>query len=202
MIDWLHKKAKTRLQWVLLDFFIRVISLVVLIALGIYFLPDIIPSLYIINMNSYAWILTIVLSLLIVAWGLYSYRFRKNNFQDKLSHHHYKTWNHKARKPIWISLYKIFISVPVTSFFCLVFLPALMLHFSPFHDILTLVIGSILYPLEFIFIEGHSARHFFWQTIACLWILMITYVIRSFVFPVFMCMIMSVSQLYASKRIA
>jgi hypothetical protein len=66
---------------------------------------------------------------------------------------------------------------------------------------LTLVVASFLYPLEFIFIEGHSSRHFFWQTIACLWILMITYVIRSFVFPVFMCMVLATSQLYAAKQI-
>ncbi len=201
MTDWLHYKAKNSFQWIGLDFVFRIRLYGIVIVVGVYFLPNILPSLYLVNMNQYAWALTFVLSCGILLWATLSYRKRRSNFKDKLSHHHYKHQNHRSKKSRWIVVYKVFISAPVTSFFCLVFIPALLQHFAPIHNIFVLIISAFIYPFEFMFIEGHSSRYFFWQTICCLWILLIIYVIRSFVFPVFICTVLAASQMYAKKQI-
>ncbi|MDD4615071.1 MAG: hypothetical protein PHI40_06690 [Caldisericia bacterium] len=201
MTDWLHHKAKTAFQWIGFDFVFRILVYGIFITLGILFLPRILPSLYLVNMNQYAWALTIVLSIGIVLWAVLSYRRRRSNYQDKLSHHHYKHKNHQAKKSRWITFYKVLISAPITAFFCLVFLPALLQHFAPIHNIFVLIVSAFIYPFEFVLIEGHSFRNFFWQSICCLWILMITYTIRSFVFPLFISTVLAASQLYSSKQI-
>lgn len=202
MKTWYHRKVKNSWQWIGFDFLFRLLPFSLLIVLSYLFIPDIRGEFFLVNMNFYSWILTIVLCLIILVWSFLSQKRTENGYIHKLHHHHYKHLMKKNRKQTSVILYKILLSAPITSFFCFVLFPALLRHYLPFHDVFLIFPAALLFPLQNIFLEGHSGRNFFWQTFVSIWLIMFTYVIQSALFPLLISICLAFGQLYISKPIS
>ena len=199
MIDFIHKNAKNSWQWMGLDFSFRLIPMVLIIIFGSYSIPSILDNMYLTSLSFTGWTLLLVSSIFAISWGFVSHQNKKQNFKMKLKHHHYKHLVSRKHVKTNINIYKIFISCPLTIFFCFVFLPSIFQYFLPLPDIFALLFSSLAYPIEYIFIEGHSSKKFFFLLIASIWVLFATYWLKSFLFVMLLSPVLSFSQIYANR---
>ena len=199
MIDFIHNNAKNSWQWIGLDFSLRLIPFTLIIFLVIQFKPSILDNMYLSKMDLSGWTLLSVLTIFTLLWSFFSHYKKQENFKLKLKHHHYKYLASKKHNNSYVTIYKIFVSFPITFFFCFIFLPAIFQHFLPFPNIFILIASSIIYPIEYMFIEGHSARSFFFLLFVSIWLLFATYWLKSFLFIMLFGPVLSFSQTYTNK---